>query len=524
MKKTWVLHPFLFALFPVLFVYSQNMEHMSLPQIWPATLLFLGGTLLALLPLALILRNTMRAGAILSLALVLFFSYGQVYGLLWGGQAAESAANSAANRPLILLIAWGLIFAGGAALILRTRRGWRDVTKILNVVALVLVASSLLNIGLYEVRSRAADRRADSARRLEITAAGPLPAEALPDIYYIILDGYARADVLQEVYGYDNTPFIDFLAQRGFYVADRSQANYAHTALSLASSLNLDYLDDEAARIGLDTQDRQPLAALIDDSAALRFLKQQGYTIVAFPTGYDPTDLTGADIYLGSGRPLNDVEIGLLLTTPIPWLVMGDSQFNPYAPHANRIRYTLDHLAETAQLPVPHFVFAHVLGPHPPFVFDAQGNEVAPERGFNMGEGNHFLERGGTRQEYLAGYTGQLTYINSRVEVVLDELLAQSSRPAIVILQSDHGPGSRLDWDDPQNTYFKERMSILNAYLLPGGETAGLYDEITPVNTFRLIFNHYFGTDLELLEDRSYFSTWEQPYRFIDVTDEARAE
>ena len=34
-----------------------------------------------------------------------------------------------------------------------------------------------------------------------------------------------------------------------------------------------------------------------------------------------------------------------------------------------------------------------------------------------------------------------------------------------------------------------------------------------------VILNHYFGADLPLLEDTSFFSTWERPYEFMDVSD-----
>ncbi len=80
------------------------------------------------------------------------------------------------------------------------------------------------------------------------------------------------------------------------------------------------------------------------------------------------------------------------------------------------------------------------------------------------------------------------------------------------------------DWKSLEDTDVRERLSILNAYFLPGEGAVELYKEITPVNTFRLILNRYFGTDLKLLEDRSYFSTCEHPYRFLDVTDELSAE
>ena len=65
----------------------------------------------------------------------------------------------------------------------------------------------------------------------------------------------------------------------------------------------------------------------------------------------------------------------------------------------------------------------------------------------------------------------------------------------------------------------QEKMRILNAYYLPGVDRSALYESITPVNTFRLIFNLYFGSDLDRLEDISYAHDMNPRYRFFDVTD-----
>ena len=50
-----------------------------------------------------------------------------------------------------------------------------------------------------------------------------------------------------------------------------------------------------------------------------------------------------------------------------------------------------------------------------------------------------------------------------------------------------------------------------------------LYDSISPVNTFRLVFNYYFDTNYELLNDLSYYITgYKEPYKFTDVTDRVK--
>ena len=126
-------------------------------------------------------------------------------------------------------------------------------------------------------------------------------------------------------------------------------------------------------------------------------------------------------------------------------------------------------------------------------------------------------------EAYIQGYRDQAIYITRRIEQVIAQILAKSKEPPILILQSDHGPGLRLDMESQEKTDLHERMSILNAYFFPGRNYQGLYPEITPVNTFRVVLNTFFGADLELLPDRNYFSTWSAPYQFVDVTGAVRS-
>lgn len=517
MKRTLVIHPFLFAVWPVVFTYSQNVEYISFSQTRSSLFVVLGLAIVLFLLFAVILRNLMKAGAVASSFLILFFSYAPVYGVLW----KDAPFYSPTSESLALLIAWTLLFAGGAALVIMVKNGWRQITTILNAMALVLILMSVPSIVVHEFKTRT---QSVGGNAVQIAQIRPVQVDALPNIYYIILDSYARADILQEVFEYDNSEFFDFLKDKGFFIADKSLTNYSQTDLSLASSLNLGYLDDLAAAVDPDTSDRRPLEDMIQNNSVVQFLKQQGYTIIALDSGYSPTNLRSSDVHVSDERTWNELEVRLLCSTPIPWLAIRGSVFDPYAAHRQKVLYTLDNIADAARQPSPHFVFAHVLAPHGPFVFDEQGNAIQPQGQFDLGEGILFFERGWwIGNADLKGYSAQLTFINSKVKSILDDLLSQSSRPAIIILQADHGPGPLLDSYEPNNRYIKEKLAILNAYLLPGDGAEDLYEEITPVNTFRLIFNRYLGTDLELLEDKSYFSSWERLYQFTDVTDDVRS-
>jgi len=76
-------------------------------------------------------------------------------------------------------------------------------------------------------------------------------------------------------------------------------------------------------------------------------------------------------------------------------------------------------------------------------------------------------------------------------------------------------------WDKPSELFIRERISILNAYYLPDGGEKHLYKSITPVNTFRLVLNHYFGSDYEMLKDVSYWlyfpDGYEKPLHLVPI-------
>jgi hypothetical protein len=492
---------------------------MSLSETWVSSLILLSLALVLLLLFTAILRNLMLAAAVASLFLVLFFSYAYVYEMLF----PRLVAYSATNQSLVLMLVWVILFIVGTGVLFKIKDRMHEVTRILNIIALTLVVIPLFRIGIHECREKDS-RQGFSVEPFRIAQANPVRTEMLPNIYYIVLDAYGRSDVLEEVYRYDNSEFLGYLKQKGFFIAERSQANYAQTELSLASSLNLSYLDDLAAHVGLESTEHLPLWGMIQNSAVTRFLRQHGYTIIGLDSGYSHTDLKTADVHVGLGQSWNELEIRLLCSTPIPWLAIRGRVFDPYDAHRRKILFTLDHIADMSELPSPHFVFAHVLAPHGPFVFDEHGNEVWPRQRLDLRDEPYYNQDEQAREDYLKGYKGQLTFINSRIRSVLDDLLSETSRPTIVILQADHGPGSLVNWDVPDENHYKEKLAILNAYLLPREDAVGLYQEITPVNTFRLILNHYFGTELEQLEDESYFSSRRHPYEFINVTDDVRSE
>ena len=165
-----------------------------------------------------------------------------------------------------------------------------------------------------------------------------------------------------------------------------------------------------------------------------------------------------------------------------------------------------------------YFVYSHIIAPHPPFVFGPHGEWITPEGTYTLArEGTFFT---GSPQDYIAGYRGQIEHINILLTETIKSIIEKSNPAPIIILQADHGPGAFLDQHSNENSNFYERVSILNAYYLPSNSASILYPGISPVNSFRVVFNQFFETNFDLLEDRSYFSTIDEPYNFQLVTEE----
>jgi len=527
-KRLTVVQPFLFVAFPLLSLLASNLDFVRPRELLLPVAILAGITTLLLLVGARLMKSLEAAAITLSVFWLLFFSYGRLLAL-FGRRSAVSEA----------LVGLGCLALLGltVAIVLKHRGQLQPVAGILTIAGLALVAMPLIGMApTLFARATAAPRpnagavaalktRAPATHAPEPThgaatatppTATPTPTEP-PDIYYIILDGYARADVLQDLYGYDNAGFLAGLTQRGFYIAERSRSNYVQTYLSLGSSLNMTYLDELAAQVGEDCEDRTPLQDLLAHNAVAELLKQAGYTYVAISTGYADQELAAADVFLSAGWSLSQFESGILNSTPLTPLIEMQHEM-----HRQRLLYAIAHLAQMPQKQGPLFVLAHIAAPHPPFVFGPNGDKITPNREFEFSDGPHFIGAGGTTEEYIAGYTGQVSWVNTQIAPVLDAILAGSARPPIIVLQADHGPGSRLSWASAERTDLRERTSILNAYCLPGG-TEHLYAGITPVNTFRLILSEYLGVGYALLPDESYYSPWLTPYHFVHVASEGEA-
>lgn len=443
-----------------------------------------------------IVRSIYKSSVLSSGFILVFFSYGHI--------PLPDISKTIISFTFLLLV---------FLYMLSIKKENENITKSLNFFSIVLLGLTVFQV-FYSL-----DLERNGFVESELkTNSGSMKA-VKPDIYYIVLDGYARQDTLKTIYNYDNSYFINSLKDQGFFVASNSFSNYCQTTLSLASSLNLSYhYSIKGLEHYKNTSNRLPLLHLIRNNHISKLLKQENYETIAFPTGYTYTEIENADRYIKENGVFSQNEFTYIVlnVTPIPYLF--DFVKNPLIEsHRSKILSIFKKLPEVKRKNKPMFVFAHIVAPHPPFVFG-----VPPSRymkTFTYADGTHLINKNGiTHQEYLELYPKQLEYISKEVLKMVNKIIENSEHPPVIIIQSDHGPGSGLNHGNAYKTNYLERFSILNALYLPGVKKESLTNNLTPINTFRYILNHYFNGKYNILNNKSYCSSWSSPYKFIDVT------
>ena len=495
----------LLAAFPVLYLYAYNIADTKFGEAALPMALCLAGAAVLWVLLTLIMRNARKAGIAIAIFLLFFFTYGRLY---------EALENSGMFVPRHGYLLPGILFIWCYCVyfISRVKRDFRITTTVLNVVAVALIAINLFNIASHEIKLARLDTGAPEESPAQAPAASNLTElDNLPDIYFIIFDEYAHPDTMKEWYAYDNSEFINNLEGKGFFIASESRTRTPWTPHCLAQVLSGEYITggfvwDQNKRAyvfaGNESDGLGPGKAAGTDinfrriaySKVADYLKVHGYRHIAFGNWYS---LIRWDSYMEDNT---DLYFNYYQEGATPWItefqeiLWTTTMVRPFYYHLAGIKYetawrrqttyTLEHLKELPEVEGPKFVFAHIYNPHAALVFGPEGEHVPSMNWWNFKDKRF--------------YRGQYIYITAEIEKLADALLEKSETPPIIIFQSDHGlrpkhPGIVIG----PNEWHK----ILNAMYLPGMDYSEISESISPVNTFRLIFNHYFGADYPLLEN-----------------------
>ncbi len=485
------LHPFLLAIYPVIALYGQNVSDVAASDMIRPVVVVVCGTGVLLLVLWPFFKDLRAAATVASVIILAFF-------LLWGTVMRgfiESFADTVGVGVRYLFLLYALISSCFAWLAGKQTRSNLSVTKIANLVGLVLICLAVVQAAVNLTRHGYVYPTIDKAvaeQHSTPSLDSPFSGRQYPDIYFVVLDAYARADMLQQFYGVDNSPFLEALRTRGFFVADEASTSYTDTTLSLPACLNMDYIEN----LFKDTPvTRARLDAMCQESRAHQILKNHGYMLVGFDSEFrfsKPGRIF--DREMAFPRPWwipTEFELLLLNYTPLLRALRYAGLDFSHEMWRRHILFVLNNLHTPAKENPwqPVYVQAHIIAPHAPFVFRADGTPREPSGVFTL---NPTLDPGESRELYIRYYAEQVLGLNRHVLDAVDNILSLTSRHAAIVLVSDHG-GPKLE-----NVYEPGRYFNLVAVRLPNSDSNPFPSDMNLVELFPRLFKELLGIELPL--------------------------
>lgn len=498
LKKSLIIHPFLFAIIPVLYFFTSEIEA-PLEYLALIILITFGVILLFILFLKWITKDYLKSGIIISFSLILFIGYGASY-LEFSG---DEILDSEISISFLLIILFLIILIFGNYFLIKSNKKLNKVSSLLNIISIGL----LISLTIFIIISSNQGTEIYNNKNFEMLLLPDMEQKYLPDIYYIILDEYAGSLSLQNNFGFDNSKFYSELEGMGFVMPDTNYSNYPYTMLSIPSTLNMQYLNFLKNEMGTKSINVKPIVEILENNLVMKNLNKQGYHIVSAFAGGDAAGTKKfVDEKLCEKEHFQN-QVKTIIKKVVPTLFFVSSDSNDWK--RNEILCTFLEIPKIKnKISQPIFVYAHMALPHSPFVFDENGNLV------------DFSTKTIGNEETKKKYLDQLKFTNKKVVELIESLLSKYENHPIILIQSDHGERTGIDWENPSNDMLMQGFNNLNAYYLPNSSENLVYDSISPVNSFRLIFNEYFNANFEFIDDKQYWLISDKnPYEIREVTE-----
>jgi len=498
-KRSFIIHPFFLCCFPVLFLISFNAHELAvqdafLPLVISVSISFVFWIILRCF------IDGKKAGLIVSLFIIMFIIYGNTHTLLQSDNS--DTIQFLGSNPILgtIFLAVGIF---GTIFFIKTKVS-TELNTIFNIVAVTIIAILILNLMFYYATNQAED-----IIFLDFAQAPIIinDVDKKPDVFVFILDEFAGEKQLKMDFNYDLTPFNNELEKRDFFVPDVSFSNYPHSFLSLASTMNMNYLDSVVEGVDPNSQDFQPFVRLGDSSTVLRMFDSYGYKVTTLDTVGTPLGYTGDSIDEYLCTHLGEIHTELRKNLVLTYLPI--SYFNDQLLlHPNRERvecifsYIENYESDGKQ---PHFVHSHLMLPHGPYIYDSEGNDVSRDPNLKVDK---------------EGYLDQLIFTERKILEIIDSIQKRSPE-SVIIVYSDHGYRQEINQANPTDEDLIRGFNNISAMYFPGKDI-DVPEKLSAVNLYRIFFNTYFDTDYEILEDRQiWYENMPRPYPYvhIDVTD-----
>ncbi len=482
------LLPILLAIYPAFFHYANNSDIALFSDLGKLLALFAGIAIVLYGLFCVAGRGrAVQAANATAVFLLLFHTYGLAFKGLRTWDVIR--VDYYAFLPLFILLGLQLAWLVGCLSTKLSARVWQGAIVIVG----VLLAFNLVKVASIETRMSPA-KSAQPAP----TPAANMTANNYPDIYYFVYDEMVGFEAMRQYWHYDGVDSLaEFLKSNGFYVAEQSHSTTIETEYEIAQRLNFE------AYPPYNRNDKGEYQADAGNGRVLRYLKSLGYTTVAF-------DENRSAFAFPAGAPMN---VDYLYEQPsgaissenfvsfddFMLLVVDNTMLQPFVAdiklssplaetqqHRNMIFFTMDKISRLDDIPRPRFVYVHLLLPHLPLMFKADGS-IVPQSGYH------------DWNNYLGNYVFTMSLIEKSIKNMLAS--ADPARPPVIILQSDHGArnvdygfGNLPNYPDTYKTL------IVNAWYLPGCDPSVLTQDMNPINTFPIVFNCYFKADIPLIK------------------------
>jgi hypothetical protein len=512
------------ALFFPIFLYVNNADQSQPEQGLLACALSLVAALLLWGLLRAILKERGKAEILTSGALIVFYGFGRLHGLLHGYLLPwdfDLMLPLLGRLPVLgFLVGLFVLLSLCAVLWIFMRFVSRD-EKRLQATHLFLSIATVALLLMQPLTYFEWVSHAENLEKARLQIFPPLPTTAtkiqpgtvLPDIYYIVPDGYARTDTLKKHYAFDNSSFTNALKERGFQVPETSEAAFYWTYLSIGSTLNMELVTSYTKVLGKDRKDRTLPYYLLQNNRLMGYLKAQGYAYYQTTSTWGATRSNPfADGILRCDRSgvFNEEYYRVLVETTLLRPFLGSVVSDLASCHLHNFTNLETFAGES--LEKPRFVFAHFMPPHHPYLFDRDGNVL---RFATVSNQFAFQEKLWDKTD---AYVDQLIYVNKRLLEVVDKIRKNSKRPAIIVIASDHGTHMDFAFRGKKHALDRHQGRLANFIAVSSPDPSfQLPDPINMVNVFRVILDHHFGANLPPISAQSFYSSYGKPYKFTEV-------
>ena len=494
------IHPFLISLMPILFLYQYSLREIPIQDI-VLPLIF---SISLIAAIWFVLKNfigSTKSSLIISLVLLLLIIFSLVR-LFFANHEAEHIQFLGKNFILFPVISSICII--GIIFILRKKIPVKT-TSIVNVMSVVIILILGCQIMFYFISDDSQIKSLAEFVEIPIFQSSVIDK---PDVYFLLLDAYSGDVTLKNDNNFDNSEFKNKLKERGFFIPKTSFSNYPNTNLSMPSITNMVYLDSIANELGKDSKVLTGMREIRNENNVMKIFKANGYHTTSF---------YGSDINVATSKELlDDLLCGSMFNLDPELQRAFVYMYFPFSfsrallndnMQYDRLECTFSTILNLEKKnEKPLYVHAHLFFPHPPFVYDADGNRVAHPN--TDDQFDPIL-----REPYLQ----QTIFANKKTIEMVDSIQKRDSN-AVIIVMSDHGGRFGVDWSNPTEMDYYRALEILQAFYFPGQEE-NIPEEFATVNVFRIFFNLYLDANYESLEDRQFWNTTEKPFDLTDVTD-----